>query len=120
MDLGSHGISRAQLRQGSQGPGGGVGDDHFEQMAGSRDLYIYLTPNRKVKGYTELKGFLEEQGCQVQQAPDAPLMPGKRYAAIKVTFKGGLIPEPALRRAHRWAHQRNFLHSFFKPLTGRS
>ena len=85
MGLRHHGLTRSQLRQGSQGPGGGVGDDHFQDMMGSRDLYLYITPNHKVKGYGPLKEFLEKQGCQVQLAPTAPLMPGKGYTAIKIT-----------------------------------
>lgn len=115
MDLKASGITRAALRQGSQGPGGGVGDDHFEEMVGSRDFFVYVTPNKRPKGYAELKAFLEGQGCQVRKATDAPLLPGKRYDAFKVTFQAGSIPDGALRKAHRWAHQRNFLHSFFKP-----
>jgi hypothetical protein len=115
MNLRGYGITRSQLRQGSQGPGGGNGDDHFEDMLGSRDLFIYLAPNRKLKGYAELKAYLEQQGCQLQPANNAPLLPGKGYQAIKITLPGELIPNLALRKAHRWAHQRNFLHSFFKP-----
>ena len=115
MELKRYGITRAQLRQGSQGPGGGNGDDHFQDMAGSRDFVIYLAPHKKLKGYAELKSFLEAQGCQVSLATDDRLLPGKGYQAVKVTHRGGLIPEVVLRRAHRWSHERNFIHRFFKP-----
>ena len=40
-------------------------------------------------------------------------LPG--YQAVKITISGLLIPDPVIKRAHRWAHQRNYLHSFFKP-----
>ena len=43
MDLGGHGIGRAQLRQGG---GRGNGNDHLEELLGSTELYIYQTPNR--------------------------------------------------------------------------
>jgi hypothetical protein len=36
---------------------------------------------------------------------------------MRITHKGGQpIPDAVLRRSHSWAHGRNFLHSFFKPL----
>ncbi len=115
MNLRDYGITRAQLRQGSQGLEGGRGDDHFRDLVGSRDFYIYLTPNRKVKGWAEVKTLAEAEGCEVRRAEDAPYVPGQRYGAVLITVHGGLIPEAVLRKAHRWAHQRNFLHSFFKP-----
>ena len=116
MSLRSHGVTRAQLRQGSQGPGGGNGDDHFDELMGSRDLTIYLAPNKKLKGYADLKTFVEGQGCQIGLVTGDRLLPGPAYKALKITPHDGLIPEAVLRRAHRWAHQRNYLHSFFKPL----
>ena len=116
MDLRKYGMTRDQLRQGSQGPGGGNGDDHVDELTGSRDLTIYLTPNRRLKGYAELKAFVEARGCRIGQVEGDRLLPGKEYTAVKVSCADGLIPEAVLRRAHRWAHQRNYLHSFFKPL----
>ena len=47
MDLGGQGIGRGQLRQGG---GRGNGNDHLEELLGSTELYIYQTPNRKVRG----------------------------------------------------------------------
>jgi hypothetical protein len=108
-------FTRAQLKQGSQGLLGGNGDDHFHEMTGSRDFVMYITPNKRAKGFAELKTALEEVGCEVRRIENDPLLPGKRYQAVKVTFKGETIPGSALQRVHRWAHQRNYLHSFFKP-----
>ena len=109
------GLTRSQLRMGS-GKGTAIADAHFDEVAGSRDFYIYVPPKAKVKGYEELKSFLLAEGCQVQVTENAPMMPGKGYKAIKVTIGAPVIPDPVLRRTHRWAHQRDFLHSFFKPL----
>jgi hypothetical protein len=39
---------------------------------------------------------------------------GKSYETIRITNRGEEIPTPLLRRAHGWAHQRNFLHMFYK------
>lgn len=115
MSLRRYGITRAQLKQGSQGPGGGNGDDHFNELVGSRDLTIYLSPGKKLKGYAELRAYVENQGCEISHASDARLLPGKGYEAVKITRKDSLVPDAVLRRAHQWAHQRNYLHSFFKP-----
>ena len=109
------GFTRAQLKQGSQGLLGGNGDDHFREMTGSRDFVVYITPNKRPKGFAELKSALEEEGCEVQRVENEPLLPSNRYQAVKVTFKGEKIPDSALQKAHRWAHRRNYLHSFFKP-----
>ena len=40
------------------------------------------------------------------------------YKAIKISCPDCIISDTALRRAHRWAHQRDFFHSFFKPFKG--
>ena len=118
MNLRRYGITRGDLRQGSQGPGGGNGDDHFDEMTGSRELTIYLAPNKRLKGYVELRAFVEAQGCRMGQVEGDRLLPGKGYTAVRITCREGLIPEEVLRRAHRWAHRRNYLHRFFKPLPG--
>lgn len=110
-----HGMSRAKLREGS-GKGSEVADDHFHEVAGSQDFYVYVTPNRKAKGYEPLRDWLVAQGYAVSVSDDAPLLPAKGYKAIKVTTSDGVLSDEAVRRTHRWAHQRNFLHSFFKPL----
>ena len=107
-------MTKAQLQQGS-GKGSEVADEHFWEMAGSRDFYVYVAPHTKAKGYDVLKTYLEAQGCEARVSDDAPLLPGKGYKAVKITAGGGTIPDEALRRLHRWAHQRNYLHSFFKP-----
>ena len=43
----------------------------------------------------------------------------KNYEAFRITYKSGQkIPDSVVRRCHSWAHGRNFLHSFFKPMYG--
>ena len=43
----------------------------------------------------------------------------KNYEAFRVTHRSGeKIPDNVLKRCHAWAHGRNFLHSFFKPMYG--
>ena len=116
MASNQHHLTRAQLRVGS-GKGTQIADAHFHEVEGSRDFYIYVPPKAKVKGYNELKTFLEGQGCQVNVSENAPMLPGKGYKAIKITTSERTLSELVLRRAHRWAHQRDFLHSFFKPMT---
>ena len=114
MSLRDHGISRRQLRQGS---GRGNGDDHVDGLIGCTELYIYQTPNKQPKGFQPLKTYLEAQGCEVIFTAEAPPELAGRYETMRVTCKGGEpIPPPALKRCHAWAHGRNFLHSFFKPM----
>ncbi|MQF68736.1 hypothetical protein FIM12_00145 [SAR202 cluster bacterium AD-804-J14_MRT_500m] len=105
-------ISRANLRLGS---GIGSGMDHIHEILGCTEFEIYIAPNKRVKGYEALKDFLEAQGCDVIYPAQSHRLPAPRYQACKITNGGNENPETALRRAHRWAHQRNFLHSFFKP-----
>jgi hypothetical protein len=84
---------------------------------GSTEFYIYQTPNKQPKGYDGLKLYLEAQECEVIFTADAPPELGNRYETMRITHKTSQpIPEPALKRSHSWAHQRNFLHSFFKPM----
>ncbi len=113
QNLGNYGIDKNQIRQGG---GRGSGNDHVEDMAGATELYVYQTPNKPVKGYEGLKLFLESEGCEVLYTTDVP--PELRdYDAMRITGKNGeALSFAALKRAHSWAHQRNFLHSFFKPL----
>jgi hypothetical protein len=117
MTMNERGMTRAQLKTGS-GKGADVADEHFHEMVGSRDFYIYVTPHIKPKGYESLKAFLVNEGCQVDVSDEAPMLPAKDYKAVKVTAGGKIIADNVLKRAHRWAHQRNYLHSFFKPLNG--
>ena len=42
-------------------------------------------------------------------------MPGPRFKAINIEAEEHIEPE-ALRAAHRWAHKRDLLHTFFRPL----
>ncbi len=97
----------------------GTGDDHLPELQGSDRLTIFVAPNAKMKGYRELKAGLEELGCQVTYPSMSPAvlreMPGPRYKAINIEAREG-IPPGALREAHRWAHRRDMLHSFFRPL----
>ena len=116
MTMQDRGVTRAQLRTGS-GKGTNVADDHFPEVAGSRDFWVYVTPNSKPKGYESLKAFLVKEGCDIQVSDTAPMLPAKGYKAIKITHAGEVMTDDVVRRAHRWAHQRNYLHSFFKPYT---
>ena len=112
-NLGDYGYTRRQLRQGG---GRGNGHDHLEDLLGSTELYIYQTPHRKVKGYDGLKMFIESQGCEVIFTADSPPELSD-YEAMRITQKRGeKIPDEVVKRAHSWAHNRNFLHSFFRPM----
>jgi len=113
--LGDHGFTRRKLRQGG---GRGNGSDHFEEMIGATELFVYQTPNKKPKGFESLKLFLETSECELMFTVDVP--PELRnYEAFRITHRSGdPIPDPVLRRCHAWAHGRNFLHSFFKPMYG--
>ena len=113
MSLRDHGINRRQIRQGG---GRGTGADHVEEMFGSTELYIYQTPNSRRRGVETLQTFLEAQGCQIEFNLDPPPELA-RLQTIRITHKETQeIPIPVLKRAHSWAHQRNYLHSFFRPM----
>ena len=113
MSLSNFGMNRRQLRQGG---GHGTGSDHVEELMGATELYIYQTPNTRPKGYTGLKTFLEAQECEIIFTADAP-PELSRYETMRITHNGAEpIPVVVIKRAHSWAHQRNYLHSFFKPL----
>ena len=109
------GFGRDQIRQGG---GRGNGNDHLDELIGATELstIVYQTPNRRAKGFDALKLFLEANECEVLFTTDIP--PELRsYEAFRITQKRGeAIPVPVLRRCHSWAHGRNFLHSFFKPM----
>ena len=113
--LSNHGFTRAQLRQGG---GRGNGNDHFDELIGATELFVYQTPNKKIKGFESLKLFLEASECELIFTVDVP--PELRsYETFRIAHKSGeKIPDPVLRRCHSWAHGRNFLHSFFKPMYG--
>jgi hypothetical protein len=109
--------NRAARRRGSNPAiGGSSADDHVHELAGSSRLWIYLTPNKRLKGYEELKRRVEAFGGTMGPADDAPIAPGKSYEALKIAAAPGtILPDDLLKEAHRWAHRHNFLHSFFKP-----
>ena len=114
-NLGDRGITRAQLRQGG---GRGNGNDHLEEMIGATELFVYQTPNKKPKGFESLKLFLAASECELISTLDVP-PELKNYETFHVTHKSGeKIPDEVLKRCHSWAHGRNFLHSFFKPMYG--
>ena len=114
-NLGDRGITRAQLRQGG---GRGNGNDHLEEMIGATELFVYQTPNKKPKGFESLKLFLAASECELISTLDVP-PELENYEAFHVTHKSGeKIPDEVLKRCHSWAHGRNFLHSFFKPMYG--
>lgn len=113
MSLGDHGIDRRSLRQGG---GRGTGDDHVDSLYGSTELSIYRTPNTRLKGYESLKAFLEAQDCEIVLTHEAP-PELSRHETLRITHrKAEPIPIAVVTRAHRWAHQRNYLHSFFRPM----
>ena len=97
----------------------GTGDDHFFQLVGANRLSIFIPPNSKIKGYKELLRALESSGCMVTYPSRSPEvlreLPGSQYTAINIESITQ-IDDEALQVAHRWAHKRNLLHSFFIPL----
>ena len=114
-NLTNAGFTRAQLRQGG---GRGNGNDHLDEMIGATELFVYQTPNKKPKGFESLKVFVAESECELSPTLDIP-PELKNYEAFRVTHKSGeKIPDEVLKRCHSWAHGRNFLHSFFKPMYG--
>ena len=91
MNLSGHGFTRQQIRQGG---GRGNGNDHVD------DLY----------------GCTESEGCEVIFTADAP-PELNGYETMRITQRQGQpIPPAVVKRCHSWAHQRNYLHSFFKPM----
>jgi hypothetical protein len=114
MTMKDRGMTRAQIKMGS-GKGVDVADEHVREVLGSRDFYIYVPPKARVKGYETLKSYLLKQGMQIAVSDKAPMLPAPDFKALKITASGLLIPDTVVKQAHRWAHQRNFLHSFFKP-----
>lgn len=107
-----YGMTRRDMRGGS---GREVEPEHYDEVLGASEFYIYLHAGAKMKGYQELKAFLEAEGCQVEYPGYSSLLPNKSYTVIAITRDRQTISDAALRRAHRWAHHHNFLHSFFKP-----
>ena len=69
MALGDREIPRRQVRQGG---GRGTGEDHVDGMYGCTELFVYLTPNTRPKGYESLKSYLESQDCEVVAGAEAP------------------------------------------------
>lgn len=113
MAMRDQGVTRRDIRGGA-GAGGRVAGEHFQEMIGSIEFYVYRHPNRKIKGYEAMKSHLESQGCEVVHVAGTPTPVGQPYETIRITNKGEEIPLPLLRRAHTWAHQRNLLHMFYK------
>ena len=113
MSLRDHGFGRRNLRQGG---GRGTGDDHVDSLYGSTELFIYQTPNTTPKGYETFKAFLEAQDCEIINTHESP-PELSRHETLRITHhKDEPIPIAVVKRAHRWAHQRNYLHSFFRPM----
>ena len=111
--LSSYGIGRDQIRQGG---GRGNGNDHFDELVGSVEFYVYQTPGRRVKGFDSLKLYAEGEGCELLYTADAPPELAD-YETLRITHRRAEpIPDAVLKRAHSWAHRNNFLHSFFKPM----
>jgi hypothetical protein len=109
-------IPKAHLRHGSQGPEGGNGDDHLDEMLGSAHFTIYISIRKKLKGYLDLKRFVENQDCAIIPIFSDQNSTDTGYETVKIIMKeGSTIPFPVIEYAHRWAHKRNYLHGFFKP-----
>ncbi|MSQ24491.1 MAG: hypothetical protein EXR58_08120 [Chloroflexi bacterium] len=115
-------MNRAARRKGSNPQFGGPNaDDHLKDLLGSTSVWIYLTPNKRLKGFEELQRLVEARGFSVGLADDAPVNPGKSFQQLKIAApSGALLPVDILRETHRWAHRHNFLHSFYKPDIRRS
>ena len=111
--LSNYGIGRDQIRQGG---GRGNGNDHFDELVGSTEFYVYQTPGRRVKGFDNFKLYAEAEGCELLYTADAPPELAD-YETLRITHRRAEpIPDAVLKRAHSWAHRNNFLHSFFKPM----
>ncbi len=111
--LSDYGIGRDQLRQGG---GRGNGNDHFDELVGSTEFYVYQTPGRRVKGFDSLKVYAEAEGCELLYTAQAPPELSD-HETLRITHRRAEpIPDAVLKRAHSWAHRNNFLHSFFKPM----
>ncbi|MBJ27292.1 MAG: hypothetical protein CL776_00555 [Chloroflexi bacterium] len=97
----------------------GTGDDHLFQLVGANRLSIFIPPDSKIKGYADLLEKLESFGCIVTYPSKSPEvlreLPSRLYKAINIEAEKELDYK-ALQLAHRWAHKRNLLHSFFIPL----
>ena len=113
MSIRDYGFTRREIREGS-GAGERIASEHFDEMVGSTEFYMYRHPNRKIKGYDALRAQLESGGCEVMHIAGAPTPVGPRFETIRIATKEGQIPVPLLKRAHSWAHQRNLLHMFYK------
>ena len=113
MSLRDHGFGRKSLREGG---GRGTGDDHVDGLFGSVELSIYQTPNTRPKGFETLKAFVEAQDCELVFTHESP-PELSRHETLRITNnKDEPIPLAVVKRAHRWAPQRNYLHSFFRPM----
>ena len=117
MDHGELKMNRAARRKGSNpASGGSNADDHLSDLVGSNAIWIYLTPNKRLKGFDDLQQLVESRGYLIGIATDAPVDLGKGYKQLKIGTGGASpLPTDIVREAHRWAHRHNFLHSFFKP-----
>jgi hypothetical protein len=117
MDHGELTMNRAARRKGSNpASGGSNADDHLRDLVGSNAIWIYLTPNKRLKGFDDLRQLVESRGYLIGLATDAPIAMGKGYQQLKIGTGGASpLPTDIVRAAHRWAHRHNFLHSFFKP-----
>jgi hypothetical protein len=107
-------------RLGSNPPSGrSNADEHFHELVGSNGLWIYLPPQTPLVGlggYDRLRADVASRGCTIDVALDAPVDLGMEYVQLKIASRlEPLIPDDVLKLAHRWAHNHDFLHSFFKP-----
>ena len=73
---------------------GGNGSEHFDEVDGSSEFFIYVAPNMSTKGYTaeELPDGL---GCEVEFPAVAPLSARPRHEASRSPMTEELIPDGA-------------------------
>ena len=63
---------RLRTRPASAGRWARQRNDHFDELVGATELFIYQTPNRRTKGFDALKLFLEANECEVLFTTDVP------------------------------------------------
>ena len=92
---------------------------HFYDTYECSDNKFIAVGSIEPQFYSELLEKLESVGCIVTYPSKSPEvlreLPSRLYKAINIETEKE-IDYKALQLAHRWAHKRNLLHSFFIPL----
>ena len=74
MDQSGFKLNRAARRKGSNpASGGSNADDHLRDLVGSSAIWIYLAPNKRLKGFDDLRQLVESRGYLIGIATDAPV-----------------------------------------------